>query len=194
MRRMGVKPMTDIEDSDTSEEYFVVDKLEAAKRQLLTAIYLYKHDMDTVSTYTLTMAAYNILRSLNDGRAALMKDYITDHIKPGMEKTARDLMNRNENFFKHADKDPDAVLKVHTKLPVVFLWEACEAYRKLANENPAEMVAYNIWFKIQNSRVFKLNNTEKLRSDFSKALADSMGKEKFMDLVAKLITQKDQNI
>jgi hypothetical protein len=191
---MGVKPMTDIEDSDTSEEYFVVDKLEAAKRQLLTAIYLYKHDMDTVSTYTLTMAAYNILRSLNDGRAALMKDYITDHIKPGMEKTARDLMNRNENFFKHADKDPDAVLKVHTKLPVVFLWEACEAYRKLANENPAEMVAYNIWFKIQNSRVFKLNNTEKLRSDFSKALADSMGKEKFMDLVAKLITQKDQNI
>jgi hypothetical protein len=43
---------------------FKVSKLDAAKRQLETAIRLYFSDGDPVSIHTLTAAAYNILRDV----------------------------------------------------------------------------------------------------------------------------------
>lgn len=43
---------------------FKVSKLDAAKRQLGTAIRLYFSDGDPVSIHTLTAAAYNILRDV----------------------------------------------------------------------------------------------------------------------------------
>ena len=40
-------------------------KLDAARRQLETAVRLYFHEGDPVSTHTLAAAAYNVLRALN---------------------------------------------------------------------------------------------------------------------------------
>jgi hypothetical protein len=43
---------------------FTVSKIEAALRQLETAIQLYFSDGDPISVHTLTAAAYNVLRDV----------------------------------------------------------------------------------------------------------------------------------
>ena len=63
-----------------------VSKLDAARRQLETAIKLYFVFGDPISIHTLSAAAYNVIRDLNtkkDGDPLLMKDELLNYIKEG---------------------------------------------------------------------------------------------------------------
>ncbi len=85
-----------------------ISKLDAAKRQLETAITLYFHDGDPVSIHTLTSAAYNVIRTINkkrNGPPMFEKDeFIEDYVKPEYQDQVRKQLNEAENFFKHADR------------------------------------------------------------------------------------------
>ena len=48
--------------------HLIITKLEAARRQLESAIFLYFEEKDPVSIHTLTAAAYNILRDISAKR------------------------------------------------------------------------------------------------------------------------------
>ena len=49
---------------DLANQTVIIDKLEAARRRLITAIHLYFADGDEVFTHTLTAAAFEILDDL----------------------------------------------------------------------------------------------------------------------------------
>jgi hypothetical protein len=64
-----------------------ITKLDAARRQLETAITLWFHDADPVSVHTLAMAAHGILRALNKKRGGPpMLGDPSPYIRPGFEK------------------------------------------------------------------------------------------------------------
>ena len=44
------------------------------------------------------------------------------------------LVARPENFFKHADRDPDGVIEFRPSLTKFFLFDAVEMYRQLTVE------------------------------------------------------------
>jgi hypothetical protein len=74
------------------------------------------------------MSAYNVLKDLNKEQVWMSKDRFKDRIKEGMEKEARKLLNRYENFFKHANKDPEGILDFNPDSTEISLWEACYGY------------------------------------------------------------------
>lgn len=91
------------------EKRINITKLDAAKRQLETAIRLYFHNEDPVSIHTLVSAAYNIVRDVYRKRGGppmfIKDDFIEVYVKAEYQNEMRKKLNEPENFFKHADRD-----------------------------------------------------------------------------------------
>jgi len=87
----------------------VINKLDSARRQLITAIRIYFTNGDEVSTHTLTAAAFEILDDLDKHGAntGSIFDHAEQYIKPEYVEEFRKLRPRAQNFFKHADRDPE---------------------------------------------------------------------------------------
>jgi hypothetical protein len=132
-----------------------ISKLDAARRQLDTAIRLYFMGRDPVSIHTLAAAAFEILKDLDEHgpKNGTFHDRIPVNVKPEYQKSVLDLFRKPQNFFKHADLDPEEILEFSLAAPEYFLASACELYRALSAEESAEMLTYGIWFGFQNPEV-----------------------------------------
>ena len=168
---------------------FKVSKLDAAKRQLECAISLYFNEKDPVSIHTLTSASYNILRSLNKGRVWMSQDYLHEHIVPGKEKFARELFRKPENFFKHADRDPEEILDFNPDGTEIPLFEACQVYRGLTGEAPEKMVAYNIWFKAKYDRVFIYTPEERANMDRARDSMHNLSRRTYFEMMLQALSR-----
>jgi hypothetical protein len=85
-----------------------VSKIDAARRQLDCAIELWFLEKDDVSIHTLAAASYQIIHDISQKRK-IGRDllYDTDIIKDEYRADFVRLVKQPQNFFKHADKDPD---------------------------------------------------------------------------------------
>lgn len=80
-----------------------VTQLEAAHRQLGTAIELWIDDADPVSTHTLAFAAHQIIHDINRERKGPPLLIDMPDIRPEMRQEFVNIVKRAPNFFKHAD-------------------------------------------------------------------------------------------
>jgi hypothetical protein len=134
-----------------------ISKLDAVKRQLETVIRLYFSDGDPVSIHTLTAAAYNVARDLNEkygGPPLLMKDQFMDWVKKGHEKEVRKKINEAENFFKHADRDHEETIDFNLDQSEFLILEACKVYYKLSGDFPPLFRVFQSWFIANNPKMF----------------------------------------
>ena len=137
-----------------------LSKLDAAKRQIETAIRIYFGYGDPVSIHTLTAAAYNIVRDINvhrGGKKLFMKDGFLEYVVPGREAEVRKYLNAAENFFKHADRDHNDTIDFQPESSDWLLWEAGNVYSRLTGEVPALIRIFHVWFLIQNPTFLKLD-------------------------------------
>src|SRR4051812_14615800 len=85
----------------------VVNKLQAALRQIDTAVWLWFHGGDIVSIVTLTGAAMGILDNLfhheKKGRPPPFNEDFISGMKP---REVRNLIKSSQDFAKHARRDP----------------------------------------------------------------------------------------
>lgn len=135
-----------------------VSKLDAAKRQLETAIRLYFNDADPVSIHTLAGAAHNILNDLNKkygGNPMIISDFL---IKDEFKKKIKQQINKAKNHFKHADKDPDTTIDFAPKVNEFFLFDACEKYMELTSENVPYFIIFRGWFAYKYPDILKFPN------------------------------------
>lgn len=109
---------------DAMGKILKISKLDAAKRQLEIAIRLYFSYGDPVSIHTLASASYNIIRdiTLHRGETMFIKDDVLDFVKDEYREELRRKFNEAENFFKHADRDHDAVLDFRLVNTDFFCW------------------------------------------------------------------------
>ena len=166
-----------------------ISKLDAARRQLETAIRLYFHTGDPVSIHTLTAAAYQIIRNINQnrgGKKRLQKDLILELAKPEFRAELIQKMNAAENFFKHADKDPDALLEFNPVQTDIMIQDALESYFHLTGEQTPLMTTYKAWFMATRADLFNLSPEQK--QDLF--LSEKMGKldyfHKFLPVAMKI--------
>jgi hypothetical protein len=101
-----------------------ISKLDAARRQLQTAIRLWFHNGDPVSIHTLAFAAYEIIHVVaksRDKNIDLLFDSL--NIKDEYRRDFNVLIKRDANFFKHAKKEKDlnAILEFRPVLTTLFL-------------------------------------------------------------------------
>jgi hypothetical protein len=117
------------------ESYIVITKLDAATRQLHTAIELWFREGDPVSIHSLISAAMGILAPIAEDRKTWKGTYDTTYIRPGLEEEYLALMKVHQNFFKHGSKDPDESIKFN---PEANLDEIRVAIEVLLQISPSE--------------------------------------------------------
>lgn len=109
-----------------------LSKLDAARRQLETAIALYFQDGDPVSIHTLACAAHEIIQTLNhkSGGQPTLKQQFRSDLRPDYVKRFYVRLDAAKNFFKHADKDPDALIQFSQFESEIVMLDACWTHRR----------------------------------------------------------------
>lgn len=127
-----------------------ISKLEAARRQLDTAIQLWFADADIVSVCTLAYAAYEIIHVISKGKRKSTLLFDSDVIREEYRNDWSKWLKGNANFFKHANRDPSGEMDfnpVVSEMLIIFTIRGLfESGVKL---NDCE-VAFNHWQCFQN--------------------------------------------
>jgi hypothetical protein len=129
-----------------------ISKLNAAQRQLRTAITLWFNNGEPVAIHTLACAAYEILHSISKRRDPTRPSLLfdSDRIKDEYRREWVDRMKKEYNFFKHADRDGDTVIEFNPELSEWFILYAFLA-RELCGEPASdEEVAFVRWMQVQH--------------------------------------------
>ena len=140
-----------------------ISKLDAAKRQLETAILLYFNSADPVSIHTLTGAAHGILTNLieNKGGSSLIKLYVKTYIKKEFQIEIGKKITLARNHFKHANQNPDFVLDFNPEGNDIFLHDACTMYQALTSERIPYLDIFISWYVMHNQNFFDLPSEDK---------------------------------
>jgi len=131
--------------------HLIISKLEAARRQLESAIFLYFEEKAPVSIHTLTAAAYNILRDISAKRnlsPMMVKGFFLQCIKQEYKKEMWDEIIDAENFFKHADKDHERIMKFNPAKTDILIIDACLRYYEITSEGPPIFYLFHIWYML----------------------------------------------
>lgn len=107
-----------------------ITKLDAARRQIDSAIALYFDEGDEVSIHTLVGAAHILITDLSS--AANQETLFQRYIRPERRREFEGAIRAPQNFLKHADKDPDAVLDFDPHATELLLLIEIETFRALA--------------------------------------------------------------
>ena len=122
-------------------------KLEVARRQLVTATRLFFEDEDSVSIYTLSHAAWEVVDSLckHNNKIRFFDQMV--RANKMSEKELRKIAAFGKNFFKHADRDPDGVLTDFSDElnDHVMIAAGCD-YGMLVNAQPIELQVFKLWY------------------------------------------------
>lgn len=156
-----------------SSRTIVITKLDAARRQLRTALRLWFHDGDPVSIHALLAAAHEIIHRLyrNQGFVNLIFD--SDVIKDEFRGSFAKLIKQAPNFFKHASNEDELETpfsfnaEVNDLLPVFLIQALCDMEEKLGLEE----LAYAYWMKLFKPDVFQFK-AEILPADAVKNLLE----------------------
>jgi hypothetical protein len=126
----------------------LITKLQAAQRQLVVATQLYFRDSDAVAIHTLVAASYNIIRDLSKHKGAsdmAVKDYFLTTISQSHQKQVANWINSFENFFKHADRDPNGEIELNPELTELMLIDAWTQYEKFSGDLPGAGKVFKLW-------------------------------------------------
>ena len=118
----------------------------------------------------------------------LIKDRLVSIAPTEYTKEVRNLINKAENFFKHADKDHDAVLEFNPILSEYLLLDACDKYRELSGEYPPLFKVFRAWVMMTNQDIFALEPSQLATLKTSSNVLVSGGKAAFFkDMLATLL-------
>jgi hypothetical protein len=126
-----------------------VTKLDAANRQLVTAIWLFFENEDPVAVHTLACAAREIYEK-HCLKADITRtfDYVKETNSSITEKDLWNILNGPRNFFKHPGDSLDETVEFSDTFNDFMLLSACHDCGMLVGPktNPLPMQAYGTWF------------------------------------------------
>lgn len=125
---------------------FKLTKLEAARRQLRTAIRLWFADEDPVSIYSLAYAAHEVIHTLHKKRGGT-HGYVFD--SPAFTQKGQDAITRGVkkwgNFLKHANNDPDGEIEFNPHFAELMMLGSVTTLHTLTNEFGTEESGLHSW-------------------------------------------------
>ena len=127
-------------------------KLDAARRQLEVAIFLLFSAGDAISTHTLAYAAFGILKDVAFHRGQTQILASAEALAAaGRKGEFWKGFNRAGNFFKHADRDPDAILiGMPEEENEALISIALSIYEGLGCIKTVELTAFALWWACIN--------------------------------------------
>jgi hypothetical protein len=130
-----------------------IGKLDAARRQLQTAIILWFNDGDQVCIHVLAYAVYEIVHAISKKRNPSRRDLLFDSLHIREEKRAEfnTWIKAHANFFKHGDRDGEAVIDFRPTLSELFILFAIVGLEAAGERHGTEEQAYLWWLELHNS-------------------------------------------
>jgi hypothetical protein len=173
----------------------IVDKLNAAKRQLATAIWLHLEDRDPVSVHTIASAAKEIVDKLcehNGVHNQIGRRQLLDLVLPERQKEVGDALNRSRNFFKHLGANPQEVIDFNENENAMVIASAAVGLKELGI-NLVELSAFHGWLKIAVPRLFKPEFREYVHTFSPELIAETPAEKKaiFLVYLRKSILEKN---
>jgi hypothetical protein len=141
---LGFFAMTDLE----------ITKLDAAQRQLRTALRLWFCDGDSVSIHTLIAAAHEIIHRLYRNKGLVNLVFDSDLIKDEYRGQVAKKFKEAPSFFKHADRDSDATISFNPEVNDVLPLFLIQALVDMGEPLGLEEVAFTYWLNIHEPQLF----------------------------------------
>jgi hypothetical protein len=151
----------------TKSSVLKLGKVEAAQRQLRTAITLWFTGGDPVSIHALAFSAYEVLHAVSKKRNKYRPDLLfdTDYIKDEYRSDWNIHLKKEAYFFKHADRDPDAEIEFNPEVSWGFLVYATLA-RELCGQSPSsEESAFFWWLRLHKPNFLTEQGRKALAND-----------------------------
>ena len=123
-----------------------ITKIDAARRQLDTAIDLWFREGDPVSIHTLASAARRIVLDLCGHRGIHLGLFDPSFLPKGKEQEYKNMLRKAETFFKHAKDDPHNSIRFNPKFTEVYLLDAADSFFRLTGSNTLLMTAF--WLRV----------------------------------------------
>ncbi len=137
-----------------------ITKIDAARRQLEAAIKLFFHEGDPVAIHTLVRAAVGIIDPIQKlhgkiGPITSTEELFEQYVKDEYLQSVRKKHRTPQNFFKHADKDPDAILNFDSSVIELELFFAINGYQSITGDVTALMMLMRTWIYQSMPGMFK---------------------------------------
>jgi hypothetical protein len=127
-----------------------VTKPGAAGRQLCAAIRLFLGDGDPVAIHTLASAAAQITADLMKAKGMMSIVRSAALVREDRRKEVLRTMAAPENFFKHADRDPDEAIEFNPETTEFFIFAALAELQAMTGRLPREGQVFQMWFLLKH--------------------------------------------
>ncbi|WGS53755.1 hypothetical protein LFL96_22175 [Paraburkholderia sp. D15] len=126
----------------------LVTKIDAARRQLVTAIRLFFDGGDPVSVYSLASNAWEVIDVLCTSAGVESFSMQVRESLPAGHTLKYHINEPCRNFFKHAEQDPnpDSSVELREANVVAILFLAVEDYIRFRQGSPVEAQVFQLWF------------------------------------------------
>jgi hypothetical protein len=161
-----------------------ITKIDAAKRQLDTAIDLWFRSGDPVSIHTLASAAQEILVPIAKAKGTFLGAFDTIYIVPGKEDEYFAWMRLHQNFFKHGSKNPDETIIFNPEADDALIRTVIQVYAGVAGNVTPHMNAYILRFLFSHPHLHKTDSFPQMRSEMKRQVA-AFPKADFLALFLK---------
>lgn len=118
--------------------------MDAARRQLETALLLYFNSQDVLAIHTLASASYELLKDLHG--PGLIERSAEHYLDEATMAELRRFLRKPQNFLKHASRDPEATLEFSSRSTDLMLLEAAAKFVEVTGEHPHLLIAFEKWF------------------------------------------------
>jgi hypothetical protein len=133
------------EKSKTGKDVYRITREAAAQGQLHTAIFLWFIEFDMASIHTLAVAANTLLHQIGSkvGKPSPTMEWLKSQPQ-SFQKRARDA----QNFFKHANTDPNRVLSYAPIIAEIYLLDSIARFHDLYSITTPLMLAFALRFSL----------------------------------------------
>ena len=168
------------------KDRIVIDKLDAARRQVESAVTMFFEKWDVISQHTLISAAHGILYDLGTQRGigGSIKD--SPLVPPAHRGDFIKGLHIPQNFFKHADKDSGRNLVFFHQVSHFFLFDAIRLYVLLSRGATERMKIFLVWFQLRYPDLYSYPPTEEDMRKIREGVTDP---EVFKAIARRLLQQ-----
>jgi len=172
-----------------------VTKIEAARRQLRTAIELWFADGDPVAVHTLSAAAHQIVHDLNIRHKGPNLLLDTKFIKDKYRKKFVADIKHASNFMKHAEREKGgaaATLEFRPESNDNFIMFAIFGLQYLGEKLGAEEIAFERWHTFRNPNLMSDAGKAQFDKSFTTAQLEifrAIQKHEFLEKFRLVLSQ-----
>lgn len=161
---------------------YEVSKIEVVKNQIDEAILMFFNRRSSIVIHTIVGAAHQVLNDLENREKSMIKNaHAAESSGKGTGWYKR--LNKEYNFFKHAETDKRERINFDPLLFTYYLIDCVYMYRALTNTSPHSHKVFDMWFALANPEAIGNQNARRIAELISEREVDPGNYEYFLELI-----------